>query len=87
MAKRRKLEAPSAADLSALDAEFRSETPVRPNPATAPISQIAAEAAQASRVDDAQTRLDKMDAERLRKAQADGLLITEIATDAIVYNV
>ena len=86
MAKRRKLEAPSAADLSALDAEFRSETPVRPNPATAPISQIAAEAAQASRVDDAQTRLDKMDAERLRKAQADGLLITEIATDAIRTN-
>jgi len=86
MAKRRKLETPSAADLNALDAEFRSETPVRPNPATAPISQIAADAAQASRVDSAQTRLDRLDAERLRQAQQDGLLITEIATDSIRTN-
>ena len=80
MAKRRKLQAPSAEDLSALDAEFRSETRKRPNPATAPISQIAAEAAQASHVDDAQTRLDRLDAERLRAAQEQGLLITEIPT-------
>lgn len=83
MAKRRKLEAPSAADLNALDEEFRSETRKRPNPATAPISQIAAEAAQASRVDDAQTRLDRLDAERLRSAQEHGLLITEIPTEVI----
>ena len=83
MAKRRKLEAPSAADLNALDAQFRSETPSRPNPATAPIAQIAADAAQVSRVDDAQTRLDRLDAERLRSAQDDGLLISEIATDQI----
>ena len=86
MAKRRKLEAPSAADLSALDAEFRSETRTRPNPATAPISQIASEAAQASRLDDAQTRLDRLDAERLRSAQEQGLLISEIATADIVTN-
>lgn len=86
MAKRRKLEAPSAADLNALDEEFRSETHKRPNPATAPISQIAAEAAQAGHVDDAQTRLDRLDAERLRKAQDDGLLIAEIATDSIRTN-
>ena len=83
MAKRKKLQAPSAEDLSALDAEFRSETRPRPNPATAPISQIAADAAQASRVEDAQTRLDRLDAERLRRAEEDGLLITEIPTAAI----
>lgn len=83
MAKRRKLQAPSAEDLNALDAEFRSETRTRPNAATAPISQIAAEAAQASRLDDVQTRLDRLDAERLRKAQADGLLISEIPTSSI----
>ncbi|MFT6943655.1 MAG: ParB family chromosome partitioning protein [Yoonia sp.] len=83
MAKRKKLKAPSAADLSALGAEFRSETRTRPNPATAPICQIASEAAQASRLDDAQARLD---AERLRSAQEQGLLITEIATTDIVTN-
>ncbi|SFS22516.1 ParB/RepB/Spo0J family partition protein [Yoonia litorea] len=80
MAKRRKLTAPSAEDLSALDAQFRSETPARPNPATAPISQIAAEAAQVSRVDDAQTRLDKLDAERMRNALAAGLVVVELPT-------
>lgn len=83
MAKRRKLEAPSAEDLNALDVEFRSETRARPNPATAPIAQIAADAAQVSRVDDAQTRLDRLDAERMRKAMDDGLLIVEIPTDQV----
>ena len=83
MAKRRKLEAPSAADLDALEAGFRSETRPRPNPATAPISQIAAETAQASRLDDPQTRLDRLDAARLREAEEQGLLITEIPTAAI----
>jgi ParB family chromosome partitioning protein len=83
MAKRRKLVAPSAEHLNAIDAEFRSETPARPNPATAPIAQIASDSAQASRLDDAQTRLDRLDAEQLRDAQEKGLIVNEIPTNQI----
>jgi ParB family chromosome partitioning protein len=83
MAKRKRLIAPTDEDLKALDAEFRSETPVRPNPSTAPIAQVAADAAFASNPEPAQSRLDRMDAERLRDAQDRGLIVTEIATHMI----
>lgn len=83
MAKRRRLTAPSDEDIRAMDAEFRSETPPRPNPSTAPIAQVAADAAFASNPEPAQVRLDRLDAERLRDAQDRGLIVTEIATHLI----
>lgn len=86
MAKRRKLTAPSAEDLQAMDAEFRSETPARPNKGSAPIAQVAADSAQLGSVDSAQTRLDRLDANRLRDAEKQGLIVTEIPTDKIHTN-
>lgn len=83
MAKRKRLTAPSVDDLKALDAEFRSETPPRPSPSTAPIAQVAADAAFAGKPETAQVRLDRLDAERLRDAEARGLVVTEIATHKI----
>ena len=83
MAKRKRLTAPTDDDLKALDAEFRSETPARPSPSTAPIAQVAAEAAFASNPEPARVRLDRLDAERLRDAEARGLVVTEIATHKI----
>ena len=83
MAKRKRLTAPSVDDIKALDDEFRSETPPRPNPSTAPIAQVAAEAAFASNPEPAKVRLDRLDAERLRDAEARGLVVTEVATHKI----
>ncbi len=83
MAKRKRLTAPSVDDIKALDAEFRSETPPRPSPSTAPIAQVAADAAFAGKPETAQVRLDRLDAERLRDAEARGLVVTEIATHKI----
>ena len=45
MAKRRKLEAPSAEDMTRIEEEFRRETPARS--AVAPIAQVASEVADA----------------------------------------
>jgi len=83
MAKRTKLTAPSAEDLAKLDADFRSENRARPNPATAPIAQVAAESAALGTGEGTQDKLNRMDADRLREAEEKGLLITEIPTDAI----
>ena len=83
MAKRRKLTAPSAEDLQAIDAEFRSETPARTNRTSAPIAQVAADSAQFGHAENVQSRLDKLDAERLREAEKNGLIVTEIPTDKI----
>lgn len=86
MAKRRKLEAPSADDLTRLEAEFRSETSVRA-PSVAPIAQVAAEAANAYDPRPSQVRADAAkdhaDAERLRDVEGKGLLIAEIPLDEI----
>lgn len=91
MAKRRKLEAPSADDLNRFEEEFRRET-VR-MPLVAPISQIAAEAAGAHdpRAPDqrAEAARDRADAERHRAAETSGLVLreiplAEIEPDAIV---
>ncbi len=75
MAKRR-IEAPSPEKLAELDAAFRSETTPRPNPATAPIAQVAADSAGSESSAD---RFDRIDAETLRDAKENGLLIREVA--------
>lgn len=85
MAKRRKLVAPSAADIDRLEEEFRSET-LRKSP-MAPIAQVAAEAAQQAEVLPVETRgamaKDKADAEQLRNAQDKGLIMVEVPLDQI----
>lgn len=84
MAKRRKLTAPSAEDLSRLEEEFRRETSLSP---MAPIAQVAAEAAREAPVSDPDTRAsqarDSADAQTLREAEAAGLLIREIPVEQI----
>ena len=80
MAKRRKLETPSLDDMARIEDEFRRETPARP--LGAPISQIAADAAQSSTPETSAVRAerakDKADAQVLRDAKADGLLLMEV---------
>ncbi|WP_424971744.1 ParB/RepB/Spo0J family partition protein [Dinoroseobacter sp. S76] len=84
MAKRRRLETPSSEDLTKIDAEFRRETPSRP---AAPIAQVAADAAALAPTLDPATRAeaarDKTDAERMRAAEAEGLLIREVPLEEI----
>lgn len=86
MAKRRKLEAPSAADLNALEEEFRRETSPK-GPLSAPIAQVAADTAQAadmrSAAEKAESARNRADADRLRQAEEAGLLISEIPLDQI----
>lgn len=86
MAKRRKLEAPSAEDLSRLEQEFRHETTPR-GPLAAPISQVAAETAGAMDLraegDRVQAARDRTDAERLRDADAKGLIMADIPLEEI----
>ncbi|UWR24552.1 ParB/RepB/Spo0J family partition protein [Sulfitobacter sp. S190] len=91
MAKRRKLEAPNADDLARIEEEFRRETPVRGM--GAPISQVAAETAQALTREDPAIRAkrarDSADAQSLRAAEAEGRLLMDLAledidTDAMV---
>lgn len=80
MAKRRKLEAPSAAELKEIEDRFRSETSAR---SVAPIAQVAAEAASEADVLGAKTRAKLAEAEAYREAQVSGLVIKEIAIDRI----
>jgi len=82
MAKRR-LDPPSADALAAMDAEFRSETPDRPGRGTAPIAQVAGEAAQFTTGETADAKINRLDAEKLRAAEKQGLLISEIPLDQI----
>lgn len=82
MAKRR-LEAPSPEKLAEMDAEFRSETAPRPNPATAPIAQVAAETAPITAGESTSERLNRLDAEELKIAKEKGLLIAEIPIEKI----
>lgn len=85
MAKRKKLEAPSADDMSRFEEEFRRETPARSSPA--PIAQVAADTAQAYEGGSAEERAvrarDASEAKRFREADAAGLLIFEIPLDVI----
>ena len=88
MVKRRRLETPSTDDLSRIEAEFRRETHGRPSvgPGIAPIAQIAADTAARGSVETADARAararDQADAERLRQAEGQGLLIVERAAVA-----
>lgn len=86
MAKRRKLEAPSAEDLTRLEQEFRHETSPR-TPGMAPIAQVAAEAAGAYDPRPPQARVeaakDRVDAERMRTLEGRGLVLHEIPLDEI----
>ncbi|MBB5723906.1 ParB family chromosome partitioning protein [Loktanella ponticola] len=82
MAKRR-LDPPSADQLAAMDAEFRSETPERPGRGAAPIAQVAGEAAQLGSSETPAAKLNRLDADKLRDAVKSGLLIQEIPLDQI----
>ncbi len=87
MAKRRKLQAPTADDLDKIEAEFRSETSSRLNSAAAPIAQVAADAAAQSVADPKareEAARNKADAERLKEAEAAGLVIHEIPLSDIM---
>lgn len=89
MAKRRRLETPSSADLNRIEEEFRSETPDRPPGlrGIAPIAQIAADSAAQSQAESADARAARAraeaDAARLQAAQEQGLLMVELALDEI----
>lgn len=92
MVKRRRLEAPSNADLSKIEEEFRGETVGRPIGlrGVAPIAQVAAEAAARLQPDDAEARARRArieaDAARLNSAREEGLLIVELGLDEIDEN-
>lgn len=89
MVKRRRLETPSTDDLSRIEAEFRRETHGRPSigPGIAPIAQVAAETAARGTAETADARAarmrDQADAERLRQAEGQGLLIVELPLEQI----
>lgn len=81
MAKRRRLEVPTEDSLKDLETGFARETKSAFG-ALPPIAQVAADAASQSTPQSAEAReeaaRDKADAERLRKAVADGLLVQEV---------
>lgn len=85
MAKRRKLEAPSAEELSRFEEEFRRET--APRSTSAPIAQVAAESAAAMDLRPASQRAeaarDSLDAATLRQAQAQGLVMLDLSLEQI----
>lgn len=89
MAKRRRLETPSSADLNRIEAQFRSETEARPplGRSIAPIAQVAAESAAMTSAESVETRAARAraeaDAARLAEAEARGLLIVELPLDQI----
>ena len=87
MVKRKRLEAPSTADLDRIEEQFRSETSPRSMRGLAPIAQVAADSAALSSAEDAETRASRAkaeaDAARLQEAQAQGLLMTEIPLSEI----
>jgi ParB family chromosome partitioning protein len=80
MAKRRKLEAPSTADMDRIEEEFRRETPGLAR--AAPIAQVAAETAAAYQSgtpeDRAAQARDEADASAYREATQTGRIIREI---------
>lgn len=85
MARRRKIAAPSAEDLDRMEQEFRRETSDRAGAtpmAIAPIAQVASEAAGQAQplppeLRQVQAR-DKRDAERLREAESQGLMMVDM---------
>ncbi|MGP3698606.1 ParB/RepB/Spo0J family partition protein [Rhodobacter sp. NSM] len=79
MAKRRRLEAPSVEELEELETGFARETSSSTRP---PIAQVAADAASLTMpmptAERAAAARDSADAGRLRRAEAEGLLLLEI---------
>ncbi|MBV7407349.1 ParB/RepB/Spo0J family partition protein [Maritimibacter sp. DP1N21-5] len=86
MAKRRKLETPTAETLSQLEDEFRRETGAR-SPLSAPIAQVAADSVQSADLRSSEERAraarDRADAGRLRDAEEAGRLILEVPLEDI----
>lgn len=80
MAKRRRLEAPSAADLDKIEEEFRRETPTRPQTGAAPIAQVAADAAAAYEPADPEARTALA---TLQTAREKGLLLLDLPLETI----
>ena len=88
MARRKKLEAPSAEDMTRIEDEFRRETAARPSlGGGAPIAQVAGEAAREMQTVSAEIRAGQAriaaEAGELRSARAAGLLLTELSLDTI----
>lgn len=88
MAKRRKVSTPSAEDLTRFEEEFRRETNLRAPAGIAPISQVTAQAAQASEIQSPEIRAEqakqKSESEAHQKAVAQGRIIQEIPLDQIL---
>ena len=76
MAKRRKLEAPSAEDLAELERGFRGET--SPKTTRAPIADVAREAAEFSAVVSSEDRARDAEIQAFRDKADKGLVLTEI---------
>ncbi|MFD0860460.1 ParB/RepB/Spo0J family partition protein [Roseovarius aquimarinus] len=88
MAKRKKLEAPSAEEISRFEDEFRRETSGRPPLGQgAPIAQVAGDAAQNIQTASAEIRAGQArlaaDSNALKEARAAGLLMTELPLEEI----
>lgn len=88
MAKRRKLEAPSAEDIGRLEDEFRRETAGGLSIGTGvPIAQVAGEAAHQMEIATAEMRVGQAklaaDSKQLKDARRAGLLMTELPLDQI----
>lgn len=87
MAKRRRLEAPDAAELASLEAGFAAKPPPDRIGLTAPIAQVAAEIARMAEPLDTEKRVsnmrDSVDAAAWRQAQTEGRVIAELPLEAI----
>ncbi|MFD1912728.1 ParB/RepB/Spo0J family partition protein [Halodurantibacterium flavum] len=81
MAKRRRLDAPTPADLADLETGFEAR-PV--SGFVAPIAQVAAETARAADPLPADDRAAAAGADALRRAEAEGRLILDLPLDAVV---
>lgn len=90
MAKRRRLEAPGAAELADLEAGFAAKPVLDRISLGAPIAQIAGEIARASDPLDTEKRVsiarDSVDAEAWRLAQNEGRVVAELPLTAIVLD-
>ena len=87
MAKRRRLEAPDATELADIEAGFAAKPVPDRMGLSAPIAQVAAEAARLAQPQDTETRVaqarDTTDAGAWRAAQAEGRVIAEVPLHAI----
>lgn len=92
MAKRRKVVAPSAEELTEIEEGFRRETSEGRATvgALAPISQVSADAARSQELGDPEVRAqmakDTVDAEELRKAEDEGRLILQLRLSEVDAN-